>query len=162
MTQASAKLDRSREIVISRTFNAPRKLVWDAWTDPQHIAQWWGPEGFATQVDVLDLRVGGTFLLHMRGPDGGLYPCKGIYREIVKLERIVYMGVAEDAHACGGGLPPRATVTVSFVEKNRQTTLTIHTALETAADRDAAIAHGFNEGWAGSLDHLGEHLGAMA
>jgi uncharacterized protein YndB with AHSA1/START domain len=162
MTQATAELDHSREIVISRTFNAPRHLVWDAWTDPKHVAQWWGPKGFATQVDELDLRVGGTFLLHMRGPDGDLYPCKGIYREIIKPERLVYLGIAEDAHACGGGLPPRATVTVSFAEKNLKTTLTIHTRLETAADREAAISHGFNTGWAGSLDSLGTHLDAMA
>ena len=152
----------ARELVFSRTFNAPRSLVWEAWTDPKHIAAWWGPQGFKASVNRLELKVGGTFLLHMQGPDGRMWPCKGIYREISEPERIVYRGEADDGHACGGGLPPRATVTVTFSERDGQTTVTIHTALESAADRDAAIAMGFREGWAASLESLNRHLSKMA
>ena len=77
------------EIVITRTFHAPRKLVWDAWTDPRHIAAWWGPEGFQTRVEGVDLRPGGRWSYVMIGPDGAEYPVCGVFREIVPLERIV-------------------------------------------------------------------------
>jgi uncharacterized protein YndB with AHSA1/START domain len=152
------QIDETREIVISRTFDAPREIVWEAWTDPRHLARWWGPDGFAARVRELDLRVGGTFLLHLRGPDGRDYPCKGIYREIVKPERIVWLGVPEDGHPCGAGLPPRAIVTVTFKPAGGRTELTIHTRLESTSDREAAITHGYFQGWTQSLARLAAHM----
>ena len=71
-----------RTIVITRVFDAPRDLVFKAWTDPKHVAQWWGPQGFTNPLCEMDLRVGGVFRVHMRGPDGVTYPCKGVYREV--------------------------------------------------------------------------------
>lgn len=147
-----------RAIVITRTFRAPRELVFRAWTDPKHIAQWWGPNGFGSEACDLDLRVGGIFRVHLRGPDGVLYPCKGVFREIVAPERIVYDGLANDSDACGAGLPPNARVTVTFEEDDGETTLTIHTLLNSAADRAAATASGYNIGWAQSLERLGAYL----
>lgn len=85
------------ELVISRVFDAPRTLVWKAWTDPKHVMQWWGPKGFNNSSCESDLRVGGTFHLNMSAPDGNTYPCKGIYREIKEPEHIVY-----DSEACEG------------------------------------------------------------
>jgi uncharacterized protein YndB with AHSA1/START domain len=147
-----------RTIVITRVFDAPRALVFKAWTDPTHVAQWWGPKGFTNPACEMDLRVGGAFRLHMRGPDGATYPCTGTYREIAEPERIVYAGEAEDGHPCGAGLPPRSLVTVTFAERDGKTTVTIHTRLQTVADRDAAVKMGFDTGWASSLDRLAEHL----
>ena len=154
----SRELDE-RTIVITRVFDAPRDLVFRAWTDPKHVAQWWGPQGFTNPLCEMDLRVGGVFRVHMRGPDGVTYPCKGVYREVREPERIVYAGEAEEGSVgCGAGLPPRALVTVTFAERDGKTTVTIHTRLQSAADREAAVQTGFNTGWASSLDRLAEHL----
>ena len=148
-----------RTIVITRVFDAPRDLVFKAWTDPKHVAQWWGPQGFSSPLCEMDLQVGGTFRVHMRGPDGVTYPCRGVYREVIKPERIVYVGEAEDGSVgCGAGLPPRAMVTVTFAERDGRTTVTIHTRLQSASDRDAAVQTGFNTGWVSSLDRLGDYL----
>src|SRR5262245_63539620 len=78
-----------REIVITRVFDAPRDLVWKVWTQPEHVARWWGPRGFTTTVTELDLRVGGRSRYVMKGPDGAEYPVCGVFREIVPFERIV-------------------------------------------------------------------------
>ncbi len=145
-------------IVITRTFDAPRTLVFQMFTDPKHLMRFWGPQGFTSPACELDLRVGGTFRLQMRGPDGVLYPCTGVYREIVEPERIVYAGVSDDRVGCGGGLPPRAIVTMTFAEHAGKTTLTIHTRLQSAADRDAALEMGFHAGWTASLDRLAAYL----
>ena len=102
--------------------------------------------------------VGGVFSLKLRGPDGTVYPCTGVFREVVRPEKIVYTGPSEKNHPCGAGLPPNAIVTVNFVEHDRKTTLTIHTRLESASDRDAAVDAGFVPGWASTLDRLADFL----
>jgi uncharacterized protein YndB with AHSA1/START domain len=77
------------ELVINRTFNAPRELVWKAWTEPERLIRWWGPKGFTAPSCTLDLRVGGTYLYCMRSLEGQDYWNTGVYREIVVPERIV-------------------------------------------------------------------------
>jgi uncharacterized protein YndB with AHSA1/START domain len=79
-----------REIVITREFNAPRELVWEAMTNPKHVVNWWGPRGFSTTIEEMDVRPGGVWKHVMRGLDGINYPNKSIFKEIVKPERIVY------------------------------------------------------------------------
>lgn len=79
-----------REIVSTRVFNAPRKLVWKAWTDPKHLAQWWGPKGFTNTFHEFDLRSGGVWRFVMHSPDGTDYPNRSVFVEIVKPERIVF------------------------------------------------------------------------
>lgn len=148
----------NREVVITCTFDAPRTLVWEAWTDPRHITQWWGPKGFSSSSCEMDLRVGGIFRLNLLGPDGALYPCKGVCREIKAPERIVYAGEAEACHSCGAGLPPRSLVTVTFAEHNGMTTLTIHTVFESGSDREAAIQVGYSKGWVECLERLATTL----
>ena len=160
MTAADLRAPEQAVIVISRVINAPRELVFKAFTDPQHLAQFWGPKWTTCAVCEVELRVGGTFRVEMRGPDGAIYPCSGIYREIVPPERIVYAGTAADDNACGGGLPPRALVTMTFADQGGKTKITIHTRLQSTADRDAAIKGGFNSGWTDALDRLEALLGA--
>jgi uncharacterized protein YndB with AHSA1/START domain len=145
-------------VVITRIFDAPRDLVFKMFTDPIHLARFWGPAGFTSTVREMDLRPGGAFRLDMRGPDGAIYPCEGLYREVIAPERIVYSGGPDCGHPCGGGLPPRALVTMTFAQHDGKTTLTIDTRFEAAADRDAAVKMGFNTGWASSLDRLADLL----
>ncbi|RYC51376.1 SRPBCC family protein [Flagellimonas olearia] len=79
-----------RQLSISRTLKAPIALVWEVWTNPEHIAQWWGPDGFTNTIQQMDLREGGEWKLTMHGPDGTNYPNQSIFKEIVPHERIVF------------------------------------------------------------------------
>lgn len=147
-----------REVVITRTFDAPRALVWQAWTDPKHVMQWWGPAGFNNESCVSDLRVGGRFQLEMRAPDGKVYPCIGTFREIVVHERIVYDGEAAEGHPCGAGIPPRAVVTVSFASLEGKTQLTLHTRFASAERKQAAAEARFVVSWEEAMGRLGNFL----
>lgn len=87
---APAEEFADREIVITRVFDAPRELVWNAWTDPKQIVRWWGPRGFITTIHEMDVRPGGVWKSTMHGPDGTDYPSQSVFVEVVKPERIVY------------------------------------------------------------------------
>jgi uncharacterized protein YndB with AHSA1/START domain len=84
-------------LVVTRVFDAPRELIWEAWTDPKYVAQWWGPKGFTAPVCKMDFRVGGEFLFCMRAPDGQELWTGGEYFEIVVHEKIVYSMYFADA-----------------------------------------------------------------
>jgi uncharacterized protein YndB with AHSA1/START domain len=94
-TNATANV-AEREVVITRVFDAPRSLVFKAWTDPEHMARWWGPTGFTNTICELDARVGGAWRIVMRSPAGIEYPCGGVYRGIVEPERLVFTNIATD------------------------------------------------------------------
>ena len=157
---ATAALEPTDEktIVISRTLDAPRELVFQAFTDPKHLSQFWGPKFTTAPVCEVDLRVGGAFRVEMRGPDGAVYPCTGVYREIVPPERLVYVATTADDNPCGGGLPPRSLVTITFAAMRDKTHITIVAQLQSRADVEAAIAGGYSMGWSDSLDRLTELL----
>src|SRR5262249_6024906 len=92
----------TRELLLGRTFDAPRELVFKAWTDPKHLAQWWGPLGFTNPVCEADARPGGKWRIVMRGPDGGDFPHGGEYLEVTPYERIVMTNALEgDFHPFG-------------------------------------------------------------
>ncbi len=78
-----------REVVITRILNAPRELVWEAWTNPKHIVNWWGPDGFTTTIEKMDFRVGGEWRYMMIGPDGSRYPNHMVYKEITPPSKLV-------------------------------------------------------------------------
>src|SRR5208283_3243052 len=87
-----APLDRmERELTLTRVFDAPRDLVWSAWTDPSHMARWWGPNGFTNPRCEMAVRVGGVIRIDMRGPNGIVYPMTGTFREVVAPERLVFV-----------------------------------------------------------------------
>jgi uncharacterized protein YndB with AHSA1/START domain len=144
-----------REIVITRIFDAPRELVFKAWIDPKHVARWWGPQGFTNPVCELDARPGGAIHIHMRGPDGVVYPMKGVFREVVEPERLVFTTSAfEDEE----GQPQlEGLTTVTFVEHEGKTKLTLHAVARGTPEAAAALA-GMEEGWSQSLDKLAGHL----
>src|ERR1700730_17678211 len=91
-----ARESAERQLKITRVFDAPREVVFKAWTDPKQLAQWWGPHGFTNPVCELDARPGGAIRIHMRGPDGTVYPMTGVYKEIGEPERLVFTSAALD------------------------------------------------------------------
>lgn len=157
-TAAGSHAGSRERIVITRTFDAPRALVWKAWTDPAMLPKWWGPKGCTTKVVAMDLRVGGDFQLEMCVADGSLHPCRGRFQTIVEPERIVLFGTTVGGSPCGAGLPPQSLVTLTFVESQGRTTLTMTTELPDELRREALAAAGFNEGWADSFAALAEFL----
>jgi len=145
-----------RELVMERIFDAPRELVFKAWTDPKHVAQWWGPKGFTNPVCELDVRPGGALLIHMRGPDGVVYPTKGVFHEIVEPERLVFTTSAfEDDQ---GNPQLEVLNTVTFAELGGKTKLRLHAVVVKSAPAVEAALAGMEEGWSQSLDRLAEEL----
>jgi len=111
-----------RELLITRTLDAPVDLVWEAWTNPEHIANWWGPNGFTNTISKMDMTVGGEWDLVMHGPDGTDYKNKSIFKEIIPLKKIVYQHVST----------PGFTATIQFEAQGEQTLLKWHMLFETA------------------------------
>lgn len=139
------------ELLITRAFDAPRALVFEAWTDPAHLVRWWGPRGFKIPSCKMDVREGGAFRICMRSPEGTDHWLRGVYREVVEPERLVCTWAWEDAE----GTPGHETLlTVSFAEQGARTKLTLHQAVfESVTARDA-----HQEGWTSGLDRLAEFL----
>jgi uncharacterized protein YndB with AHSA1/START domain len=148
-----------REIVISRVVDAPRELVWQAWTDPQHVHHWWGPRGFSTTMKKMDFRVGGVWEHVMHGPDGTNYPNKSTFKEIVPLERITY------AHGGGREDGPGASFTATWTFEtvaDGKTKLTGRMVFPTAEARDFVVREfGAIEGGRQTLERLAEYLPLM-
>lgn len=144
-----------REIVITRVFNAPRSLVFEAWTTPEHVRRWYSAEPLG--VCEIDLRVDGRWRYVMRAPDGGEHGFSGEYREIVPPERLVYTEGYE-------GLPPGHDylVTTTFAEHAGRTTLTSHLLYRSKKDRDGHVASGMEVGMRETLDRLEAHLTTVA
>jgi uncharacterized protein YndB with AHSA1/START domain len=140
-----------REITITRIFDAPRALVFKAWTDAAQLAQWWGPKGFTNPVCEIDPRVGGAIRIHMRSPDGSIYPMKGEIREIVAPERLVFTNIAVDAagHHIIEGL-----TTVTFADEGGKTKLTVQTRGSAITEQAVGYLKGMEMGWTQSIDKL--------
>jgi len=139
------------EITITRIFDAPRETVFKAWTDAAQLAQWWGPKGFTNPVCEIDARVGGAIRIHMRSPDGSVYPMKGEFREIVPPERIVFTNIAVDA----ADKPIiEGLTTVTFAERGGKTTMTLYTRGRAVVDYAVGYLQGMEMGWTGSIDKL--------
>jgi uncharacterized protein YndB with AHSA1/START domain len=123
-----------RSIIGVRAFDAPRDLVFAAWTDPKHLAHWWGPNGFTTTTHSFDLRPGGIWRFVMHGPDGRDYQNRITFEEIVRPERIVYRhGGGEDVE------PVQFRQTVLFADIGGRTRITWRGDFTSAADRDRVI-----------------------
>jgi uncharacterized protein YndB with AHSA1/START domain len=141
-----------RVLIITRIFDAPRELVWKAWTEPERMVKWHGPRGFTSTIERSDFRPGGAFRIHMRGPENDEHWTQGVFREIVAPERLVMASCWADAQ--GRPVGPETTVTVTLENLGARTQLTLHQALfESVTARDA-----HNGGWNSSLDCLAEYL----
>jgi uncharacterized protein YndB with AHSA1/START domain len=163
MSAQNAKISAATEssewdLVITRVFDAPRELVFQAWTETKHMAQWWGPKGFTNPVCEMDLRVGGAIRIHMRAPDGVVYPMTGVFREITVPERLVFVSSALDAN---GNSMFDVLNTVIFAEQRGKTALTLQARVMKATALAPQYLKGMQVGWTQSLDRLADKLANM-
>jgi uncharacterized protein YndB with AHSA1/START domain len=148
---AAITFPSDREISLTRTFDAPRELVWQAWTERDRVVRWWGQDGFTTTVREMDVRPGGTWRFVMHGPDGTDYDVRAIFIDVVKPERLVF----------DHGEPP-FRVTVTFHEESHGTRVTMSSLFASAEERDRVYEDGAREGGPQMFDRLGEYLGRVA
>lgn len=147
-----------REIVMSRVFDAPRNLVFDAWTKPELLERWLGVRGgWSMVVCEVDLRVGGAYRFVWRGPDGAEMGMGGVYREIAPPERLVATESFDDPWSSGEALD-----TIVLVEEGGKTTATTTVLYESEEIRDAVLESGMARGVAESYDTLAEYLASIA
>jgi uncharacterized protein YndB with AHSA1/START domain len=145
-----------RELALTRVFNAPRNLVFDALTKPELLKRWYGPTGWSLVVCEIDLRVGGAWRFVGRRPDGKEIGQKGVYREIVPPERLVNTESWEDWD------PGEVLVTTVLVEQGGKTTLTSTSLFPSQEVRDTLIKFGMTSGAAETYDKLDEVLASIA
>jgi len=144
----------AREIVLTRLVDAPRELVFEAWTKPEHVAQWWGPNGFSTTISEMDVRPGGVWRHVMHGPDGRDYVNNIVFLEVVRPERIVYKHQPEK-----GAEPVNHETTVTFVERAGKTEVTLRMLFASPAAREHIVkTYGAIEGGKQTLGRLDAYL----
>lgn len=148
---ATAAHPMERELTIVRIFDAPRALVFRAWTDPKMMMQWWAPKHFTNPVCEADVRVGGTLRIVMRGPDGFDYPMKGVFTEVVTNERIVFTNIAVDA---AGNHLLEGKTSVAFEDVGGKTKMTLVTRAVGKVPQAEFMLGGMEQGWTESIDKL--------
>lgn len=161
-TESTQRSARS-ELVITRVFDAPRELVWKAWSEPEHFNRWWGPKDYTCPFCEMDLRVGGKYLNCMRSPEGQEYWSTGVYREIVALERIVFTDCFADErgnvvpathYGMSSDFPLEMVVSVTLEDQDGRTKITLkHSGLPAGPE-----GQGAQQGWNESFDKLAESL----
>ena len=144
-----------REIVMTRVFDAPRRLVFEAMTKPEHLVRWFGPHGWTLAVCEIDFRPGGAWRFVLRGPGGKDMGMRGVYREITPPERFVSTESFDD-------YPGESLNTLTFVEQERKTIFTNTILYPSREVRDAVIRSGMERGAAETYDRLAEHLRTIA
>jgi uncharacterized protein YndB with AHSA1/START domain len=158
----------SKEFVISRTFDAPRDLVWKAWTERERMMEWFGPKGFSMTKATLDFRPGGVFHYCLKGPDGKEMWGKWVYREIVPPEKIVHVHSFSDekggvtVHPMSPTWPRQMLSTATFTEKDGKTTITLAWSTLNATPEEQKTFdsnfEGMTMGWTGTFEQLTEYL----
>lgn len=142
-----------REIVMTRVFDAPRAIVFDAYTNPEHLPHWFGPRGWTLPVCEIDLRPGGAWRFVLRGPDGTEMGMRGVYQEIAPPERLVSTESFDD-------YPGETINTLILSEQDGKTTYSVTVLYPSEEVRDAVLASGMQEGASESFDRLAEYLQA--
>lgn len=148
---APVEIPVTREVTLTRIFDAPVQLVWTAWTEPRHLAQWWGPKSFTNPLCELDLRPGGAIHIDMRATNGAVHPMTGTFVEIVPCERLVFTSVARDL---AGNPLLEARNTVTFEDVGGKTKLTVHCHAVGIAPIAPQMLAGMQIGWTMSLEKL--------
>lgn len=145
-------MSADREIVLTRTFAAPRPLVWQVWTDPAHLDRWWGPRGFTTTTHAMAFRVGGEWRYTMHGPDGTDYPNRMVYTAIVPAERLAY------DHDDGTEQMTPFHAEAVFADDGPGTRVTLRMVCDTSEQLEGLVKHGAVEGGEQHLARLGEYV----
>ena len=150
------------DLVITRIFDAPRELVWKAWTEPEHMKKWWGPKGYTCPDCIIDFRIGGKYLFSMQDAKGNKIWSTGEFREIIDPEKIVITdsfadekgNIVPSEHYGMKGIPMEMIVTVLLEDENGKTKMTMtHAGLPAGEHMEGA-----NDGWNTSFDKLAESL----
>jgi uncharacterized protein YndB with AHSA1/START domain len=142
-------------IVITRTFDAPRELVWTAITDPKHVAQWYGGPGFTNPVCEMDLRLGGTWRHVMRAPNGMQFTINSVFEEIVAPQRLVWRTIKDPNR---NPAPPTSVNTITLEERGVQTKWTLVARFDSITERDVTAKMGFGQMISMGLERMAEHL----
>lgn len=146
----------NRELVQSRLLDAPQEMVFEVWTNPEHIIHWWGPNGFTNTIHEMEVRPGGVWRFIMHGPDGTNYPNKIVYIEVVKPERLVYTHGGDEEQV-------DFYVTVTFEKRGKKTLLTMTALFPSAVELERVVKeHGAKEGGVQTLNRLAEYLVKMS
>jgi len=144
---------KDRELFLSRTLNAPVALVWEMWTAPQHIANWWGPNGFTTTISTMDITPGGKWDLVMHGPDGTDYDNQSRFTEVIEHQKLVYEHLSD----------PKFVTTIEFVAQGEKTLLTWHMLFQSAEQFIEVVKkYGADEGLKQNIEKLEVYLAAHA
>lgn len=152
--KSTVALPNDLDVVVIRTFSAPRELVFDAWTKPELVKRWMlGPPGWSMPVCEMDLRVGGKFRWRWRGVDGAEFGFTGVFREIVRPSRIVHTEIFDPGDV-GGSMGGEALITNELTEANNVTTCRMTLRYQSKADRDAALGTGMTDGMEQSFKTL--------
>jgi uncharacterized protein YndB with AHSA1/START domain len=141
----------SYEMTTTRIFNVPRKLVFEAWTNPKYLALWWGPAGFTTTLRKWDVRKGGAILLDMNAPNGVVYPMSGRFEEVTPPERIAFTSQALDK---AGNPIFECLNTISLLDEGAKTRITVHARVLSMRPDATQYLNGQKKGWGQSLDRL--------
>ena len=145
-----------RELVITRLLDAPRELVFKVWTEPEHVAQWWGPDGFINTIHEMDVKPGGIWRLTMHGPDGVDYPNKITFHKVVRPKLLVYSHGNEND-------PEQFEVSVNFVKKGQKTELTMRGVFSTKEELDLVVEkYGAREGQTQTINRLEAYLRVLS
>lgn len=141
-----------RELLLTRTLNAPVELVWEAWSMPEHIANWWGPSDFTTTISAMDMRPGGAWILVLHGPDGTDYANESTFGEVVLHKKIVYEHMSY----------PHFVATINFEEQGDKTLLSWHMLFDSREDfLEVAKKHQVKAGQKQNVDKLEMYLDGM-
>lgn len=141
----------NREVMMTRVFDAPRAMVFDAFMKPELLKKWFGPRGWSLEVCEGDFRPGGWWRFVLRGPDGATLGMRGAIREVVRPDRVVHVETFDD-------YPGESLVTSQFTEQHGKTTLTVTVQYESKQVRDAVVSSGMEHGAAETYDKLAEFL----
>jgi uncharacterized protein YndB with AHSA1/START domain len=158
---ATLPVEDSKTLTITRVLKAPRDLVWKMFSDPYHLAQWWGPKGYTNRVEKLDFRTGGKWLHVMIGPDGNELPTDNDIVEVTPPRRIVFRNAPADRKIFGDNPPPGFTKALTFDEVEGGTRLTLVCTFDKPEHKDAVIRRGFSLGTNQSFDKLEAHLATL-
>jgi uncharacterized protein YndB with AHSA1/START domain len=155
----AAESGMARDVNLSRVIDAPCDLVWAAWTEPQHMAKWWGPKGFTNPVCELDVRPGGKILIHMKAPDGTVYPMSGVFAEVDKPRRLAFTAYAEGSD---GTRYLESHTIVTLEGQGARTKVTVMASAKGLHPLAPQMLAGMEAGWTQSLERLGELSATLA